>query len=157
LRRLKTDRSIISDLPEKIEMRLDCHLTREQATLYQAVVDEMLEKVAEAEGIERQGVILAALTKLKQACNHPAHLLKDHSELDGRSGKLERLEEILDEALAEGDRVLCFTQFAEFGDSLRGYLQERLGREVLFLHGGTPRSARDEMVARFQGANGPSV
>jgi non-specific serine/threonine protein kinase len=157
LRRLKTDRSIISDLPEKIEMRVDCHLTREQATLYQAVVDEMLEKVAEAEGIERQGVILAALTKLKQVCNHPAHLLKDRSALEGRSGKLERLEEILDEALAEGDRALCFTQFAEFGHSLRGYLQERLGREVLFLHGGTSRTARDEMVARFQGVEGPSV
>jgi len=157
LRRLKTDRSIIGDLPDKIEMRVDCHLTREQATLYQAVVDEMLEKVAHAVGIERQGVILAALTKLKQACNHPAHLLKDNSTLEGRSGKLERLEEILDEALAEDDRALCFTQFAEFGHSLRGYLQERLGREVLFLHGGTARSARDEMVARFQGADGPSV
>lgn len=157
LRRLKTDRSIISDLPEKIEMRVDCHLTREQATLYQAVVDEMLEKVAESDGIERQGVILAALTKLKQVCNHPAHLLKDHSALEGRSGKLERLEEILDEALAEGDRALCFTQFAEFGDSLRGHLQEHLGREVLFLHGGTARSARDEMVARFQSVDGPSL
>jgi hypothetical protein len=157
LRRLKTDRSIISDLPEKIEMRVDCHLTREQATLYQAVVDEMLEKVAQADGIERQGVILAALMKLKQACNHPAHLLKDHSPLEGRSGKLERLEEILEEALAEDDRALCFTQFAEFGHSLREYLQERLGREVLFLHGGTPRSARDEMVARFQGHGGPPV
>jgi SNF2 family DNA or RNA helicase len=117
----------------------------------------MLEKVAQSEGIERQGVILAALTKLKQACNHPAHLLKDRSALEGRSGKLERLEEILDEALAEGDRALCFTQFAEFGHSLGGYLQERLGREVLFLHGGIPRGARDEMVARFQGADGPSV
>ncbi|MGH2849996.1 MAG: DEAD/DEAH box helicase [Solirubrobacteraceae bacterium] len=157
LRRLKTDRSIISDLPEKIEMRVDCHLTREQATLYQAVVDEMLEKVAQADGIERQGVILAALMKLKQACNHPAHLLKDHSPLEGRSGKLERLEEILEEALAEDDRALCFTQFAEFGHSLREYLQERLGREVLFLHGGTPRSARDEMVARFQAHDGPPV
>jgi non-specific serine/threonine protein kinase len=157
LRRLKTDRSIITDLPEKIEMRVDCHLTREQATLYQAVVDEMLEKAAQAEGIERQGVILAALMKLKQVCNHPAHLLKDRSGLAGRSGKLARLEQILDEALAEGDRALCFTQFAEFGQLLRAHLQERLGQEVLFLHGGTPRGLREEMVRRFQSDDGPAL
>jgi len=157
LRRLKTDRDIISDLPEKIEMRVDCHLTREQATLYQAVVDEMLEKASRAEGIERSGVVLAALVKLKQICNHPAHLLRDRSRLDGRSGKLARVEEIVDEALAEGDRVLCFTQFAEFGHDLRGHLQERTGREVLFLHGGTPKAARDEMVARFQADGGPPL
>ncbi len=157
LRRLKTDREIISDLPEKIEMRVDCHLTKEQASLYQAVVEEMLEKAAQVEGIERSGVILAALMKLKQVCNHPAHLLKDHSDLGGRSGKLARLEEILAEALAEGDRALCFTQFAEFGHMLRAHLQERLGREVLFLHGGTPKSARDEMVQRFHGDDGPAV
>jgi superfamily II DNA or RNA helicase len=157
LRRLKTDKSIIGDLPEKIEMRVDCHLTKEQASLYQAVVDEMLEKVARAVGIERSGIILAALMKLKQVCNHPAHLLKDRSELGGRSGKLARLEEILAEALAEGDRALCFTQFAEFGHMLRGHIQERLGHEVQFLHGGTPRSARDEMVQRFQNGEGPAV
>jgi non-specific serine/threonine protein kinase len=157
LRRLKTDRSIITDLPDKIEMRVDCHLTREQATLYQAVVDELLEKVERSEGIERSGIILAALMKLKQVCNHPAHLLKDRSALNGRSGKLARLEEILAEALAEGDKALCFTQFAEFGHMLRGFVQERLGREVLFLHGGTPKAARDEMVSRFQAAGGPPL
>jgi len=153
LRRLKTDTDIISDLPEKIEMRIDCHLTREQATLYQAVVDEMLEKAEAAVGFERAGIILAALIKLKQVCNHPAHLLKDRSRLDGRSGKLARLEEIVDEAVAQGDRALCFTQFAEFGHELRAHFQERLGREVLFLHGGTTKAARDEMVARFQDAS----
>jgi SNF2 family DNA or RNA helicase len=157
LRRLKTDKRIISDLPEKIEMRVDCHLTKEQATLYQAVVDEMLEKAERAEGIERSGIILAALMKLKQACNHPAHLLKDRSELEGRSGKLARLEEILVEALSEGDKALCFTQFTEFGQMLKPHLQERLGREVLFLHGGTSKTARDEMVRRFQAADGPSL
>jgi hypothetical protein len=157
LRRLKTDKQIITDLPEKIEMRVDCHLTKEQASLYEAVVDEMLQKAAQVEGIERSGAILAALVKLKQVCNHPAHLLKDRSELDGRSGKLARLEEILAEALAEGDRALCFTQFAEFGHMLRAHLQERLGHEVMFLHGGTSRSARDEMVQRFQSEEGPSV
>jgi len=95
--------------------------------------------------------------KLKQVCNHPAHLLKDRSRLEGRSGKLTRLEEIVDEALAEGDRVLCFTQFAELGHELRAHMQERLGREVLFLHGGTPKAARDAMVARFQGEDGPAL
>lgn len=157
LRRLKTDKEIIGDLPEKIEMRVDCHLTKEQASLYEAVVEEMLQKVAQVEGIERSGVILAALIKLKQVCNHPAHLLKDRSDLDGRSGKLARLEEILLEALAEGDRALCFTQFAEFGQMLSAHLQERLGREVLFLHGGISKSARDEMVQRFQSNDGPPV
>jgi non-specific serine/threonine protein kinase len=157
LRRLKTDKQIIGDLPEKIEMRVDCHLTKEQASLYEAVVEEMLQKAAQVEGIERSGVILAALVKLKQVCNHPAHLLKDRSDLDGRSGKLARLEEILGEALAEGDRALCFTQFAEFGHMLRAHLQERLGREVMFLHGGTSKSARDEMVQRFQSDDGPAV
>ncbi len=157
LRRLKTDRSIITDLPDKIEMRVDCHLTREQATLYQAVVDEMLEKAERATGIERSGIILAALVKLKQVCNHPAHLLKDRSQLDGRSGKLARLHEILTEALAEGDKALCFTQFAEFGHMLQGYLQERLGREALFLHEGTSKAARDQMVSRFQAEGGPPL
>ncbi|MFI4978261.1 MAG: SNF2-related protein [Solirubrobacterales bacterium] len=157
LRRLKTDKQIIDDLPEKIEMRVDCHLTKEQASLYEAVVEEMLQKAAQVEGIERSGVILAALIKLKQVCNHPAHLLKDRSDLDGRSGKLARLEEILAEALAEGDRALCFTQFAEFGHMLRTHLQERLGREVMFLHGGTSKSDRDEMVERFQSDDGPAV
>lgn len=157
LRRLKTDREIVGDLPGKIEMRVDCHLSREQATLYQAVVDEMLEKAARAEGIERAGIILAALVKLKQVCNHPAHLLRDRSPLEGRSGKLQRLEEIVAEALAQGDRALCFTQFAEFGHDLRAHLQERTAREVLFLHGGTPKAARDEMVARFQSDDGPPL
>ena len=157
LRRLKTDKSIITDLPEKIEMRVDCHLTKEQATLYQAVVDEMIDKAEHTTGIERSGIILAALMKLKQACNHPAHLLKDRSALDGRSGKLARLEDILAEALAEGDKALCFTQFAEFGHLLRRHLQERLGREVLFLHGGSAQAARDEMVARFQANGGPPL
>ena len=157
LRRLKTDREIITDLPEKIEMKVDCHLTREQATLYQAVVDEMLEKAEQTEGIERRGIVLAALMKLKQVCNHPAHLLRDRSRLHGRSGKLARVEEILAEALAEGDKALCFTQFAEFGQLLVPHLQERLGHEVLFLHGGTPKTARDELVARFQADGGPSL
>jgi len=151
LRRLKTDRSIIADLPEKVEMKVFCNITREQATLYQAVLDDMLARIdSAAEDIERRGLVLAAMMKLKQCLNHPVQLLRDGSKLDGRSGKLARLEEVLEEVVAEGDRALVFTQFAEMGELLRGHLVERLNREVLFLHGGTPKRARDEMVARFQ-------
>jgi SNF2-related domain/SNF2 Helicase protein/Helicase conserved C-terminal domain len=159
LRRVKTDRSVIADLPERFERRQWCTLTAEQASLYQAVVDEMLARMGEGrEGTRRRALVLSALTKLKQVCNHPAHLLGDGTSLAGRSGKLARLEEILAAALAAGDRSLVFTQFARFGAMLAPYLTGRLGTEVAFLHGGTPRGARDAMVARFQepGA-GPGV
>lgn len=152
LRRLKTDKSIIADLPDKMEMKVFCNLTREQATLYEATVKDMLRQIEEAEGIQRRGLVLSALMKLKQICNHPAQFAKDNSHLLGRSGKLARLEEMLEEVLAEGDRALIFSQFAEMGAMLRTYLQERLGREVLFLHGGTPKLQRDQMVERFGGS-----
>jgi hypothetical protein len=157
LRRLKTDRGIIRDLPAKQEIKVFCNLTREQASLYQAVVDEMVEKVENSEGIKRKGLVLATMVKLKQVCNHPAQLLQDRSALRGRSGKLARLEEILEEALSIGDRALVFTQFAEMGHLLRDHLQEHLSREVLFLHGGTSKKARDAMVSRFQTEHGPPV
>ena len=150
LRRVKTDKSIIADLPEKLEMDVFCNLTAEQAALYQAVVDDMLERIENTDGIERRGLVLATMTKLKQVCNHPSQFLRDGSALAGRSGKLERLDEILDEVLAVGERALLFTQYAEFGAMLRGHLAGRFGREVLFLHGGVVKSARDAMVARFQ-------
>jgi hypothetical protein len=150
LRRLKTDRSIISDLPEKLEMEVVCNLTGEQASLYQAVVDDMLGKIEDSEGIERRGLVLATMTKLKQVCNHPAHLLGDGSRLAGRSGKLARLEEILEEVLTAGERALLFTQYAEFGGMLRAHLSARFGREVVWLHGGVPKQRRDDLVARFQ-------
>ncbi|MGN6177166.1 MAG: DEAD/DEAH box helicase, partial [Streptosporangiaceae bacterium] len=120
LRRLKTDKSIISDLPDKLEIKVWCNLTAEQASLYEATVTDMLAKIEAAEeGIERRGLVLATLAKLKQVCNHPAHLLGDGSRLPGRSGKLARLEEICDEVIAEGDKALCFTQYAEFGSMLQ--------------------------------------
>ena len=158
LRRLKTDRAIITDLPDKIEMKVLTNLTREQASLYQAVVDDMLVRLETAEaGIERMGIISASMIKLKQVCNHPAHLLGDGSRLPGRSGKLARLDELLEEITAGGERALCFTQFAEMGHLLQGHLAGRLGRDVPFLHGGVPKRARDEMVARFSDADGPPV
>jgi SNF2 family DNA or RNA helicase len=154
LRRLKTDRQIIADLPDKLEMKVYCPLTREQASLYAAVVKEAGEALDGADGIQRKGLVLATLAKLKQVCNHPAHFLGDNSALAGRSGKLARLTEMLEEALAAGDRALVFTQFTEMGELLRRHLQETLGREVLFLHGGVGRKARDRMVERFQSASG---
>jgi hypothetical protein len=155
LRRVKTDRSIISDLPDKLEMDVLCNLTAEQAALYQAVVDDMMHRIESSDGIERRGLVLATMTKLKQVCNHPAQFLRDGSALAGRSGKLQRLDEILDEVLALGEKALLFTQYAEFGALLRGHLTGRFGREVLFLHGGVGKPARDEMVARFQDAEPP--
>jgi len=150
LRRLKTDKSIISDLPEKMEMKTFCTLTREQASLYAAVLKEVETSLHEAEGIHRKGVILATLSKLKQVCNHPAHFLGDNSPVENRSGKVARLVEMLDEIIESNERALVFSQFAEMGKILQRHLQEVFGREVLFLHGGVARKKRDRMIGRFQ-------
>ena len=155
LRRLKTDRSIIRDLPPKNEMKEYCGLTKEQAGLYRAVVQESLRQIESAQGIQRRGVILATLTRLKQVCNHPRHLLGDQSPLRGRSGKLNRLTEMLEQALAEDDRVLIFTQYAEMGALLQQHLALTFG-ETLYLHGGTPANKRTEMIEQFQNG-GPRI
>ncbi len=157
LRRLKTDRSIIADLPDKVEIKVFCNITREQATLYQAILDDMLARIQQSSGIARRGYVLATMTRLKQVLNHPAHLLHDGTALAGRSGKLQRLEEVLEEVLADDDRALVFTQYAEMGGLLQRYLAEGLHQEVLFLHGETPKAQRDEMVERFQTGEGPSI
>ena len=157
LRRLKTDRTIIDDLPDKIEVTDHCPLTREQVSLYQAVVDDLLAKAVATDGQERRGNVLAGIMKLKQVCNHPAHFLKDRSALHGRSGKLERIEELLDEVVAAGDKALCFTQFTEWGELLVPYLSRRFGVPVLWLHGGTSRTRRDELVAEFGEIDGPAL
>ncbi|MBV9125198.1 MAG: DEAD/DEAH box helicase [Planctomycetes bacterium] len=157
LRRLKTDKAIIADLPDKMEMKVFCTLTREQASLYAAVVEDASRNLEETTGIQRKGVVLATLSKLKQVCNHPAQFLGDHSAIPGRSGKLARLTEMLEEVLEEGDRALIFSQFAEMGEIIRRHLQETFGREVLFLHGGVPKKQRDQMVARFQEDDGPRL
>jgi SNF2 family DNA or RNA helicase len=158
LRRVKSDPTIIRDLPPKNEMNVVCTLTREQASLYKAVVDNEMRRIEEAEGIERKGRVLALLTATKQICNHPAHYLSEKGPLAARSGKLARLTEMLEEAIASGDRALVFTQFREMGDRLVEHLEASLGGEILFLHGGTPKKARDEMVRRFQeDPHGPRV
>jgi len=110
----------------------------------------MLERIEESEGIERKGMVLSALMKLKQICNHPAQFVHDGSELPNRSGKLARLEEMLEEVVAEGDKALIFTQFSEMGTLLRSHLQKKMECETLFLHGGTAKKQRDAMIQRFQ-------
>ncbi|HYW88979.1 MAG TPA: SNF2-related protein [Chloroflexota bacterium] len=158
LRRVKTDRNVIADLPDKQEMKVYCSLTREQATLYEAVLQDTMRQIAESEGMQRRGLVLALLTRLKQVCNHPALLMHDGSPLPGRSGKLARLGEMLEEVIASDERALVFTQYAEMGRLLRDYLRTALDRELLFLHGGTPIAERDRFVAEFQtDANGPPI
>ncbi len=158
LRRVKTDLTIIQDLPDKLEHKVYCTLTPEQATLYQAVVEDAMLQVEEAEGIQRRGLVLSMLLRLKQICNHPAQFLGDGSALPDRSGKLARLGEMLEEVLSVDERALVFTQFAEMGALLQTYLQDLFGGEVLFLYGGTPAKQRDRMIARFQEQrHGPAI
>ncbi|MBI4860931.1 MAG: DEAD/DEAH box helicase [Candidatus Riflebacteria bacterium] len=158
LRRVKTDPTIISDLPAKNEMRVHCSLTTEQATLYQAVVDEELEGLKRTRGIQRRGQVLALMMKLKQILNHPAQYLRQTGPLGSRSGKLARLEEMLEEALSGGDRALVFTQFAQMGNLLVSRLSQHLGAEVPFLYGAVPQKKREQMIRAFQDdPDGPPV
>lgn len=157
LRRLKTDKTIAPDLPDKQETKVYCPLTREQATLYAATLDVMLQQIAEAPPFIRKALIAATLTKLKQICNHPAHFLKDGSSLPRRSGKLIRLLEMLTELKAEGRRALIFTQYTQMGALLERYLQQVFAEPVFFLHGSLPKSQRDRMISDFQeSAHAPS-
>jgi hypothetical protein len=157
LRRSKADRKLVPDLPDKIEQIAYAGLTREQAVLYQHVVDQLLTDAATTSGMKRRGLVLAALTRLKQICNHPAHALGDGSRLSGRSGKLARYDELVDELLDVGERALVFTQFREMGELLRRHAAERLQLRVPFLHGGVSRPRRDAMVADFQAGKGPPL
>jgi SNF2 family DNA or RNA helicase len=154
LRRLKTDPTIIADLPEKLESREYCHLTREQAELYESTVKRVLADVEKSQGMQRRGMVLSALIRLKQICNHPAQALRDQQGTTppdpSRSGKCVRLLEMLDEVLASGDKALIFTQFRQMGNLLSLMLRHELGRDVLFLHGGTPQKQRVAMIDQFQ-------
>jgi hypothetical protein len=160
LRRLKIDPDIVADLPEKTEQIVAATLSREQAILYESVVRKGLQEVEKAaEGIQRRGAILTTLLRLKQVCNHPAHYLMDGSALHNRSGKLDLLTEMAEEALEEGDRCLVFTQFKEMGSLLKTHLEDVLKQSVLFLHGGVPQKERDLMVTDFQESRpeGPKI
>ncbi len=152
LRRLKTDADVAPDLPEKIEREEYVPLTREQASLYQQVIDDFMERISSLQDMERRGQVLAMLTQLKQVCNHPAQLIGDGdiAKLSARSGKLDRLVDLLDEILDNGERTLIFTQYREMGTILQRHLSDLYGGEVPFLHGGSLPMQRDEMVRSFQ-------
>jgi superfamily II DNA or RNA helicase len=151
MRRLKSDPDVAVDLPPKNEITVHCSLTREQASLYQAAVDDAFTGGLGTTTFERRGRILALLTALKQICNHPAQYLRDGGRLAGRSGKLTRATEILAEIVASGDRAIVFTQYREMGELLSRHLAGELDLpEVPFLHGGVTLPDRDAMVARFQ-------
>ena len=151
LRRMKTDKAIIKDLPDKVEHNSFCNLTPEQATLYEAVVRKLEKNLKDAEGIGRQGLMLSTLMRLKQICNHPAQFLQDGSKFaEKRSHKLARVCEMLDEVEAENESALVFTQFAQIGKSLETLFRRRYGGAVYYLHGGTPRARREHMVEEFQ-------
>ena len=164
LRRLKTDPTVITDLPDKQEVKVYCTLSEEQATLYQAVVGDALMNIEAQEGggIARKGLVLSMLMQLKQICNHPVQYLHQGEtynpfEDNNRSGKLHRFHAILDEVLAEGDKLLLFTQFTEMGDLLKQYIQDRFGVPTVYLHGGVRPKKRAEMVRHFQSDDGPPV
>jgi SNF2 family DNA or RNA helicase len=151
LRRVKTDQSIINDLPDKVEQKLFCNLTKEQASLYEAVVKDITEQIADTEGIQRKGLILSTLLKLKQVCNHPAQFLQDGSDFSPeRSHKLSRLAEMVEEAIAEGESLLIFSQFKEVCDALEKYLKHTCHYNTYYIHGGTNRNKREQMIADFQ-------
>ncbi|BAC18073.1 SNF2 family N-terminal domain protein [Corynebacterium efficiens YS-314] len=159
LRRLKTDTAIIDDLPEKSEQIIRVDMTAEQASLYKALVDDVQQQLSQRQGMSRKGLVLATITRIKQICNHPAHFLNDGSPLTlrgrHRSGKVEALMDLLDDAVAQERRMLIFTQYTAFGQLLAPYLSDRLGVDIPFLHGGVSKLGRDRMVARFQAGDGP--
>jgi SNF2 family DNA or RNA helicase len=150
LRRTKADKRLLPDLPDKVEQIAYARLTREQAVLYQQVVDQLLTDAQETSGIKRRGRVLAALTRLKQICNHPAHALRDGSRLHGRSGKLTRFDELVTDLLDGQEQALAFTQFREMGELLVQHVAERFHLDAAFLHGGVSRVGRDRMVDAFQ-------
>jgi SNF2 family DNA or RNA helicase len=159
LRRLKSDPTVVADLPAKLESKEFSHLTSEQASLYESCVKRMLAEVDAAEGIQRRGLVLSALIRLKQICNHPGQANKDWE--DGgkapdptRSGKCIRLLEMLDEIIAEGDHCLIFTQFRQMGHMLDLMIRHKFGKDVLFIHGGTSMAKRQHMIETFQKGDG---
>ena len=150
LRRTKQDPEVAVNLPSKMEMRVFCSLTPEQAAMYERITADMLTSVENASGIRRRGLILAGLTRLKQVCDHPALLTADDKSIDNRSGKCERLTDMLEEVLGEGEAALVFTQYREMGHLLEQLIKSRLDHDPLFLHGGVPVKDRDTMIQEFQ-------
>lgn len=155
LRRLKTDKSVIADLPDKSEVNAYCGLSREQAALYERLVRELAAKLEFAEGIERRGVVLAQLMKFKQVCNHPAQFTGDGGYEPAKSGKFQRLAALCEELAERQERALIFTQFREITEPLAEFLATIFGQSGLVLHGGTPVRQRRHLVETFQREDGP--
>jgi SNF2 family DNA or RNA helicase len=157
-RRTKAEPVIAAELPDRIDKLNHCPMTAEQIGLYQAVLDNLVAETAEDElGNKPKGAVLAAITALKQICNHPAAYTGDDGRLAGRSGKLARLEEIIDDVFEAGERMLVFTHFATWGERLARHLSARTGKSIACYHGGLTRTARDEMVRAFQEGTGPGA
>ncbi|BDD02180.1 DEAD/DEAH box helicase [Persicobacter psychrovividus] len=149
-RRLKTDKTVIADLPEKIEEDRYVNLTTEQSSLYEAVLNENLRQIREADGIQRKGMVLKMITALKQICNHPAQYHKE-SEIDHQfSGKAEALLPLIKEVISRGEKIIIFTQYRTAGDLIQQWIEKEVGLKAEFLHGGCSRKDRDEMVDQFQ-------
>jgi len=150
LRRLKTDKSVIADLPDKTEMKAFCYLSPTQAALYQRSVEELAEALDTAEGMGRRGTVLAFLMRFKQICNHPSQWLGDGAWAEGDSGKFARLRELAEVVAAKQEKMLVFTQFREATQPIAAFLGNVFGRAGLVLHGGTAVAKRKELVRRFQ-------
>jgi len=155
LRRLKTDRAIISDLPEKTEVPTYCGLSKDQAAQYQQAVNEMTHAIENIEGIQRRGLVLSYLLRFKQICNHPSQLLGDDEYDPKKSGKFQRLAELCEEIASRQEKLLVFTQFREMTTPLANFLAQQFGQHGLVLHGGTAVKHRQKLVDRFQDEQGP--
>ncbi len=158
-RRTKAEHSIAAELPDRIDELDHCPMTPEQIGLYQAVIDSLILETTNREPgtPERKGAVLAAITALKQICNHPLNYQADDKGVEGRSGKLARLYEILSHVFAADEKALVFTHFASWGETLADHLSEWSGHKISCYHGGLPRGARDRLVAEFQGSTGPGA
>lgn len=155
LRRLKTDKRVITDLPDKTEVRAWCALTKPQAALYQKAVSELAEGLEAADGIQRKGLVLAFIMRFKQICNHPSQWLSDGAYSPAESGKFARLGELAEEIAERQEKLLLFTQFREITEPLSGFLAGIFGRPGLLLHGSTPVGERRKRVESFQRDDGP--
>ncbi len=155
LRRMKTDRSIIADLPEKTELTAFCPLTPAQAALYEQSVKSLRAELQDTEGVKRRGTVLAYLTRFKQICNHPSQWLGDGEYLPAASGKFGRLRELCEEIAARQEKVLVFTQFREMTDPIAAFLAQVFGQPGLVLHGETKVKERGELVKRFESSAAP--
>jgi len=155
LRRLKTDKRVIADLPDKTEVRAFCGLSKRQAALYTRLVDEMAQALDTSDGMQRRGLVLAYLMRFKQLCNHPSQLLGDGQFRPEDSGKFSRLTEICEEIASRQEKALVFTQFREMAEPLAEFLAGTFGRSGLVLHGNTAVKQRKKLVDRFQREDGP--